>query len=454
VTSSKLKYWWFSAVVAPVICGWACSPSVGGAGNSGLGSNSGTGASGSSANAGGGPGSSYGGFGESTGVGGDFIVQQNGGGGKSTLPDGGCFATGSKAEQIVTTVEVPVTDTVTTQSPVDMFIMYDQSGSMNEKTPVGTKWDSIKAALTGFVNSPASAGIGMGIQYFPSAAPPCTVQSSTCLCIPFINICSSLGGGSCNAPDYATPDVPIEALPAVAPKIIASVGAHSPGGGTPTTPALTGALQYAQAWAKAHTDRKTVVVLATDGDPSGCNGNAVQDVANAAQAGFTATPSVETFVVGVGSSLTSLNAIAAAGGSGQALIVDAASGDPTQQFLDAMNKIRETITTTTTHTETHTETHSAPVPCEWQIPASPDGQKFDKTKVNVDFASGTNPAVRVGVVAGEADCANVVQGWHYDDAINPTKVLVCPQTCQTIQGTAEAQVSVVFGCATEPAVLR
>ena len=75
-------------------------------------------------------------------------------------------------------------------------------------------------------------------------------------------------------------------------------------------PALTGALQYARAWAAAHTDRKTVVVLATDGDPSFCSGNTVQDVANVAQAGFTATPSVETFVVGVGRWVTRVAAYA------------------------------------------------------------------------------------------------------------------------------------------------
>jgi hypothetical protein len=434
--------WRIPAVVMPIVLGvWACSPSVGQDGT-GLGS----GSAGGDGNAGGGPSSGYGGAGDSSGLGGGFIGFGQSGGGNSQRPDGGCFATGSKAEQI----QVPITTTVTSQRPVDMFIMYDQSGSMNENTPAGTKWSAIKAALIGFVNSPASAGIGVGIQYFPSTPPPCTVASATCLCIPFVNICAPLGGGSCNAADYATPDVPIELLPTVAPKIVASVGAHNPGGGTPTTPALTGALQYAQAWAVAHPDRKTVVVLATDGDPSGCNANSVQDVANVAAAGLAANPSVQTFVVGVGSSLTSLNAIAAAGGSTQALIVDAASGDPTQQFLDAMNKIRETVTMT----ETHTETHSAPVPCEWLIPPAPDGQQFDKSKVNVDFAAGAAAPVRIGAIASAADCANVAQGWHYDDATNPTKVLVCPQTCQTIQGTADALVSVVFGCATEPAKLQ
>jgi hypothetical protein len=447
--SINQKSWWLNVVVAQVVLGgWACSPSVG-PGGPGLGSTTGNGTS-----TGGTSSSTNGGASDSAGQTGDFPGFDPGGAGNQPKgPDGGCYSTRSKAEQIVTTIEVPVTETVKTQKPVDMFIMYDQSGSMNENTPAGSKWNAIKAALTGFVNSPASAGIGVGIQYFPAAAGACTTSGPNCTCIPFLG-CASLGGGSCVASDYATPDVPIEPLPAVAPKIIASVGRHNPGGGTPTTPALTGALQYAKTWAAAHPDRKTIVILATDGDPTGCNGNAVQDVADAAATGLAANPSVETFVVGVGRSLTSLNAIAASGGSGQALIVDTSSGDPTQQFLDAMNKIRETVTVTTTHTVTHTETHATPVPCEWTIPAAPDGTRFDKDKVNVDFASGTGAAQRIGAIATAADCGAVADGWHYDDPKSPTKVLVCSQTCKRIQETKDVQVDVVFGCATVPAPLR
>jgi hypothetical protein len=450
-TSFRARRGWQTALVlTPVLFGvvgaWACSPSTGagdktdngnGVGNGGT---PGTGPSGTGA-------SSFGGSGD-PGV----ITVVTNAGGASGLPDGGCFATASKAEQVVTTVEVPVT--VTVNKPVDMFIMYDQSGSMNDNTPAGTKWSAIKAALTGFVNSPTSAGIGVGIQYFPTTPPPCTAQSATCNCINLIitTVCLPTFGGSCTASDYAVPDVPIELLPAVAPKIVASVGAHNPGGGTPTTPALQGAQQYALGWAAAHPDRKTIVVLATDGDPSGCQGNAVTDVAAVASSAFNNALSVQTFVIGVGSSLTSLNQIAAAGGTGQALIVDAANGDPTQQFLDAMNKIREAVTVT--HTETHTETHSTTLPCEWTIPAAPGDQKFDKTKVNVDFASGGNAASRIGAIPSAADCAGVTNGWHYDDPATPTKVLVCPQTCDMIHAAADAQVNVVFGCATEIAIIK
>jgi hypothetical protein len=149
-----------------------------------------------------------------------------------------------------------------------------------------------------------------------------------------------------------------------------------------------------------------------------------------------------------------LNAIAAAGGTDQALIVDAANGDATKQFLEAMNKIRQSVTVTEMHTETHTEIDTNPVPCEWRIPPSPDGKEFDPTKVNVEYALDGTTTERLGAVAAEADCASVADGWYYDDAANPTKVLVCAQTCQKVQQAPNASVQVVFGCKTEIATVR
>lgn len=437
------------SVSLPVLIGaWACSPSVGQSGldpngGGGAAAGSGAGASGASNGAGSTVSTSAGGADSVIGIG----DPGTGGGSSSTGPDGGCFATASKAEQITQDVTVDVVE----NKPFDMFIMYDQSGSMGENTPVGTKWTAIGNAVTAFVNDPGNADVGVGMAFFPLTPPPCNAPSATCVCIPFINICGSTGGGSCTAADYAVPTVPIETLPTVAPKIISAIGAHNPGGGTPTAPALAGALQYAEGWAAAHLDRKTIVVLATDGDPTGCTANAVSDVATIAAGGLAANPPVQTFVVGVGSSLTSLNSIAAAGGTTQALIVDASSGDPTKQFLDAMNKIRQKVT----QTVTSTQVVSKPVPCQWGIPASPDGKTFDKTKVNVQYTdTAAGVTSQVGAVTTQADCANVAQGWYYDDPANPTQVLVCPQTCTTVQAILGVEVQVVFGCSTKPAVLQ
>ena len=141
-----------------------------------------------------------------------------------------------------------------------MYIMFDQSGSMNEAVTGGSKWNVIKGALISFVQNTASTDIGVGIGYFPFSG-----GGGTC----FLGICLG-GSSSCNVADYATPSVAIGLLPPVAPAIVTSLNAHGPGGGTPTLPALQGAVQYAAAYQIAHPLRKTIVVLATDGDPNDC----------------------------------------------------------------------------------------------------------------------------------------------------------------------------------------
>lgn len=362
-------------------------------------------------------------------------------GGSTSASVDGCPAIVSKPEQVTTTV--------TTQLPLDMFIMYDESGSMGETVGGNqTKWNAIKTALTGFVNDPTSAGIGVGIQYFPLSATggsACTPTLTNCFC--FCNIL--LTGGDCNVSDYATPDVPIQLLPGVAQAIITSLGNHGPGGGTPTVPALTGAIQYASAYAATHLGdggipyRKTIVVLATDGDPNDCS-STVQGVANVAAAGLAANPSIQTFVIGVGSSLTSLNTIAAAGGTNTAFIVDT-STDPTAQFEAAMNQIR-TISTQQT-------TISTPVPCEWTIPPPPTGSTFASNMVNV-----TVDGVTIGHVANSGDagsdpCAGITQSaWYYDNDAAPTTVLLCANTCTAVKAETNPTVEVLFGCQTQDVI--
>ncbi|HTV21471.1 MAG TPA: hypothetical protein VMG12_22440 [Polyangiaceae bacterium] len=60
----------------------------------------------------------------------------------------------------------------TEQIGLDLFIMLDTSGSMLDVLPGqaaggATKWDSVRGALEEFVQSPDTADIGIGLQYFP-----------------------------------------------------------------------------------------------------------------------------------------------------------------------------------------------------------------------------------------------------------------------------------------------
>ncbi|MEM6991802.1 MAG: vWA domain-containing protein [Myxococcota bacterium] len=93
----------------------------------------------------------------------------------------------------------------------------------------------------------------------------------------------------------------------------------------------------------------------------------------------------------------------------------------------------------------------ATLSCSYEIPPPPDGEVFDKDEVNVSFDDGMGGTLEIGRVDDPANCGGVADGWYYDDPDDPTVILVCPQTCDKIQGFAQATVAIIFGCETIPA---
>lgn len=320
-----------------------------------------------------------------------------------------------------------------TQAPLDMFVMLDQSGSMSDNN----KWGSVVNALTQFVQDPSTAGIGIGLQYFAlspggGSCPSTCVTNADCAgCGPgntcFIGTCLPGGGSdSCNAADYATAEVPIAPLPGNAQAIIASLQKHAPSTGTPSSAALQGAIQFAQGWALQHTDHKTIVVFATDGDPQECDTN-VNNIANIASNGFTGNPSMSTYVIGMaGATKSNLDKWAAAGGT-------TASYDASNpaDFIKAMNAIRGNALT-----------------CDFNMPKG-EGGAVDPNKVNVTYTPpGGQPETLVNV--GDANGCGPNGGWYYDDKNNPTVIKMCPATCDEFKkaqsGSGEAEVDILLGC--------
>jgi Mg-chelatase subunit ChlD len=314
--------------------------------------------------------------------------------------------------------------------PVDMYFLVDSSGSMGEDVPGGLKWDLVSGALIDFLSDPRSAELGLGIGYFPVVTQgACAPGQPNCVCIPFTPICFSLAGGSCSVTDYATPSVPL-ALPSLPSNLVANIGAHALGGGTPTRPAVEGALGYLSRWADEHPGRKPLLVLATDGEPTECDRNTPDDVAELAAAALAGPHAIQTFVIGVGASLTSLNAIAQAGGTDRAFLVDT-GGDVAMAFADALDAIR-----------------GVAAPCEFVIPTQgSDGGSIDPGKVNVRYTSnGASGSILLPQVA-ESDPANCGDppGWYYDNPAAPTTIKLCPAACMALgQGTIEVE----FGCDT------
>jgi hypothetical protein len=217
--------------------------------------------------------------------------------------------------------------------------------------------------------------------------------------------------------------------------LVRDLQSHVLNGGTPTRPALEGAVQYATSWATMHPERKVVIVLATDGEPSGCLGNTPQDVANVAAAALAGPAAIQTFVIGVGSSLESLNLVAQAGGTQQAYLVEDANA--AAAFGLALDQIR-----------------GEALPCDFLIPADGTQGKVDPTKVNVKVAAAgsTTPTLIAQTADGSAATCRADGGWHYDDPVAPTAIKLCPASCEALNPSTvqvdRAKVQVEFGCET------
>jgi hypothetical protein len=408
----------------------ACSPS---AGNNGLGISGANGAGGhpsSDASIGSGNAAGY------VGTGGDGIVMfGNGGGtpgGGNTGAGGGCPEVIQKPEQILTYKDATVTDTIVTFAPVALFVMQDRSGSMITGFPAGSpnSWPNSIAAMQAFTTDPASAGLDVGLGYFP---PTSNAPDSSCM-------------------GCATPVVPIQAIGQAGPAIISSMNSNAPNplNFTPLQCGLQGMIDACKTYMQQSSGEKCVAVFVTDGnttDPAylGCDTNTT-DLLKIVSDGKAA--GVETFAIGmVPTALTFLNQVAQAGGTNTAIDVSGGSA----AFITALNGIRDKVTLKTSHQVTTTTTISTPLPCEWTIPAPTDGTTFNKNQVNVRFTPQGGQATDFGYT-DQASCANVQNGWYYDDPNNPTKVLLCDNTCTMVKAATGAEVDVGFGCDQKKAI--
>jgi hypothetical protein len=316
------------------------------------------------------------------------------GGDSSTTTDASCGTVKQKAQPL----------------PVEILFGIDTSFSMDFES----KWTNLSAALTSFVNDPASAGLDLGIQFFPLRE-------------------------TCDVAGYEALAVPVGPQSTVGPLISQAIAAKMMAGGTPTVQILEGLVAYLQA-NPPMAGVKPIIVLATDGIPdSTClavpDGGTTNSLANAeavAAAAFGGPSAIPTFVIGVGSDLTALNGLAAAGGTGTATLVSVGSdaGNPEQAFVNALNAIRQQA-----------------LPCEFAIPS---GTMLTPSQTNVDYTPGTGATQSLVYVASSAGCSMApTNGWYFDNPANPTQVVLCSGACNVVKGDPNGEVSVVLGCPTK-----
>jgi hypothetical protein len=195
--------------------------------------------------------------------------------------------------------------------------------------------------------------------------------------------------------------------------------------GTPTYGALKGSLMAATAYQDAHPTHKVNLVLATDGDPDGCDDATLTSIANLAKSALDYN-GVHTYVVGVqGATIANLDKIAEAGGTTAAYDVT----EDINQFSAKMAEIR-----------------SVALGCDFSIPPPPENKKIDPDDVNFTYKpGGTGEAEILPRAKNLADCGGQ-PGWYFDNNTAPTKIVLCPASCSTVEDDLAAKVSVLFGC--------
>ncbi len=381
------------------------------------------------------------------------------------------------------------------RTPVDLLFVVDASSSMLEVVDGGTqqKWLAAREAIQGFMADPGSAGLNVGLQFFPLRAvcasdkpvclgpnnPPGPIPDCPC---PFGLTCVTAGtctvsGGACTEPGglcatgvaddrcrivhgcpglepscdpavYRQLAVPFGALPANLPAVMTAIGATDPArnSGTPTGVAVAAALDVLRAQAPATAARRAALVLVTDGEPTRClPGDPLAGAARAAAgraavvgpitAARMANPVLSVFAVGVFSQsdiamgFSSIVTEVATAG-GTAPFVVAANRDLTQVLQEAFNQIRRLA-----------------VPCEYLIP-QPQQSVLDYGKVNVHVKSGTRDE-DLPYVARASACDPTRGGWYYDvdPAFDkPSRVVLCPTACTGLQNDPLGKVDLRFGC--------
>ncbi len=86
------------------------------------------------------------------------------------------------------------------------------------------------------------------------------------------------------------------------------------------------------------------------------------------------------------------------------------------------------------------------LPCAYDIPDPPEGMTIDPDRVNLVHTPSGGAPITIPRVSDPADCPDL--GWYYDDPASPTRIIVCPATCETLRGAPSGSVDVAFGCAT------
>jgi hypothetical protein len=315
-----------------------------------------------------------------------------------------------------------------------MVFLYDKSASMGVNTVGGTtvdntdkRWVPVKNGVIDFFTNAHTTNVQASIAFFAAQGDAVT----TC------------------THDYSVPDVPMTSLE-TPNALITALNDTVPKGGTPTLPAIVGGIKYARKLVTEQPGSEAIVVLVTDGEPAVNNidpdtgaavpyddcaptgialKNTIADIATYVDGALRGTPSIKTYVIGIGDtkSLSSLQTIATAGTGNPAdfLLIDPT--DPTatrQKILDKLTAIQPKT-----------------ISCNVKLPTTKEG--FDANNVNVNFVHANG---KVDELSRSDNCPGA--GWRYDNPDTPKYIELCKTSCDAIQSDLDGSLKILLGCPT------
>ena len=429
-----------------------------------------------------------------------------GGGGGFTLPDPMMVRpTATDGAPIQCAAEAHRAESV----PLELMLLVDTSMSMTGRAGMRTKWETVQLALRNFVADPGSAGLGVGLQFFPQektcqsdgdcvsgaitnglyctgrqvcvgpGGPAPMAQSCgqvSILIIPIPSICpmgtTCQPVGSCTASGAVCTSVgqacPMSAGTCEVPPKTCAIGASECQDTLYETPAVT--IQSLPAGLPALTrilERKTPA----GGTPMGPG---VRGVLAHLRARLQANPGRKVALIlasdglpdgcqrnDISSIAADLDAAFTASPSVPTYVIGVFTQDELNQARPQLDRLamgggtKQAFVLSATDDlngrllEALNQIRGAALACEYRIPTA-QANDLDFGKVNVRYTSTAGPE-DIPYVERLDRCDPARGGWYYDvhpSTGNPDRVLVCPATCARFRTDQSAQVELVFGCAT------
>jgi hypothetical protein len=76
----------------------------------------------------------------------------------------------------------------------------------------------------------------------------------------------------------------------------------------------------------------------------------------------------------------------------------------------------------------------------------PTGQAADPTKVQVRLTPPGGTPKKLTQVTDASKCAANLDGWYYDDAAKPQKIILCKSICEEANGVQGSKIEALVGC--------